>query len=729
MAGGEQGRPAADGGEVAQISEQEFSSSWREHAGWLKASLFWLSAIFAGFHLLNLNYLALDSTLFRIVHLCGGAALGFLLVSARRGERPGRIPWYDWILVALSIAVGVYLARDIDEWQMRVGTVATQLDFWAAFVGTLLVLEFTRRTSGWALTIIAAVFIVYGFGFVGRNMPGALHHQGKPFQDWFVQIYSENGVFGQTLEVSSTFIILFVIFGVFLQRSGAGDYFNNLSVALVGWARGGPAKVAVVSGALFGSISGSSVANVVASGAITIPMMRRVGYDRATAGAIEATSSTGGQITPPVLGAGAFIMAQALGVPYTNVAWAAVFPCFLFYVANYAHCHLHALRHGLKGIPRRELPRLGPMLAQLYYVVPITILIYAFVTGFSAFRAASLAMLAAILVTLGVMGTSRVPVPAGARLFFVFAAVFLGAIEMLLLADINQVTVPGVGPIVLFYALAIATLVLALVAGLLDRARNGADSTPFGILGLAKTFEGGTRDALQLIAVCAAAGIVAGAIATTGIGSRITYVLLAIAGESQFVALLFTAVIVTVLGMGMPTTAAYAISASVVAPGLIRIGIEPLVAHMFIFYYAILSAITPPVAIASFAAAAMAKADPWRTSWIAVKIGLATFIVPFLFFYSPVLLGKGAWQEVLQALVTASIGVYFLACSTEGWINGPLAWPLRLLLGAAALCLMVPEIYSDIAGIVVGLAIHGFQRWKHGPNPADKIPAPTIATT
>ncbi len=729
MAGGEQGRPAADGGEVAQISEQEFSSSWREHAGWLKASLFWLSAIFAGFHLLNLNYLALDSTLFRIVHLCGGAALGFLLVSARRGERPGRVPWYDWILVALSIAVGVYLARDIDEWQMRVGTVATQLDFWAAFVGTLLVLEFTRRTSGWALTIIAAVFIVYGFGFVGRNMPGALHHQGKPFQDWFVQIYSENGVFGQTLEVSSTFIILFVIFGVFLQRSGAGDYFNNLSVALVGWARGGPAKVAVVSGALFGSISGSSVANVVASGAITIPMMRRVGYDRATAGAIEATSSTGGQITPPVLGAGAFIMAQALGVPYTSIAWAAVFPCFLFYVANYAHCHLHALRHGLKGIPRRELPRLGPMLAQLYYVVPITILIYAFVTGFSAFRAASLAMLAAILVTLGVMGTSRVPVPAGARLFFVFAAVFLGAIEMLLLADINQVTVPGVGPIVLFYALAIATLVLALVAGLLDRARNGADSTPFGIFGLAKTFEGGTRDALQLIAVCAAAGIVAGAIATTGIGSRITYVLLAIAGESQFVALLFTAVIVTVLGMGMPTTAAYAISASVVAPGLIRIGIEPLVAHMFIFYYAILSAITPPVAIASFAAAAMAKADPWRTSWIAVKIGLATFIVPFLFFYSPVLLGKGAWQEVLQALVTASIGVYFLACSTEGWINGPLAWPLRLLLGAAALCLMVPEIYSDIAGIVVGLAVYGFQRWKHGPSPADKIPAPTIATT
>ena len=729
MASGEQGKPAAaNNEEVVQISEQEFASSWRAHAGLMQSALFWLAAIFAAFHLLNLNYLALDSTLFRIVHLCGGAALGFLLISARRGERPGHVPWYDWILVALSIAVGVYLARDVDDWQMRVGTVATEWDFAAALVGTLLVLEFTRRSSGWALTIIAAVFIVYGFGFVGRQMPGALHHPGKPFQDWFVQIFSENGVFGQTLEVSSTFIILFVIFGAFLTRSGAGDYFNNLSVALVGWARGGPAKVAVISGALFGSISGSSVANVVASGAITIPMMRRVGYDRATAGAIEATSSTGGQITPPVLGAGAFIMAQVLGMPYADIAWAAFFPCVLFYVANYAHCHLHALRHGLKGIPRKELPRLGPMLAQLYFVLPIAILIYAFVTGFSPFRAASLAMLAAILVTLAVIGTGGGAFPAAVRVFLLASALILGAVELALLADINEVSVPGVGPVVLFFALAVATLAIALFAGWLDRARHGADKTAFGLVGLARTFESGTRDALQLIAVCAAAGIVAGAIATTGIGGRITYVLLAVAGESKLLAMLFTALIVTVLGMGMPTTAAYAISASVVAPGLIRIGIEPLVAHMFIFYFAILSAITPPVAIASFAAAAMAKADPWKTSMIAVRNGLATFIVPFLFFYSPVLLGKGAWTEVAAALASAMVGVYFLACSTEGWFNGPLAWIERALLLLGALGLMLPELYSSIVGLALGIGVFAYQRWRHGANPADKIPSPKLST-
>ncbi len=731
MASGDVAKPAAaanNAAEVAPISEQEFASSWRALTGWTKSALFWLAAIFAGFHILNLNYLALDSTLFRIVHLSGGSALGFLLISSRRGETPGRIPWYDWLLAAAAVAVGVYLTRDIDDWQMRVGTVATVWDFVAALTGTILVLEFTRRSSGWALTIIAAVFIVYGFGFVGRSMPGALHHTGKNFEDWFVQIFSENGVFGQTLEVSSTFIILFVIFGVFLTRSGAGDYFNNLSVALVGWARGGPAKVAVISGAMFGSISGSSVANVVASGAITIPMMRRVGYDRATAGAIEATSSTGGQITPPVLGAGAFIMAQVLGVPYTDIAWAAVFPCVLFYVANYAHCHLHALRHGLKGIPRKELPRIGPMLAQLYFVLPIAILIYAFVTGFSPFRAASLAMLAAILVTLAVMGTSGGPVPFGARIFLVVAALVLGGIELLLLLDINTVTLPGGGTVVLFFLLAIVTLGIALLAGLLDKLKSGEDRTPFGLPGLARTFEGGTRDALQLIAVCAAAGIVAGAIATTGIGGRITYVLLAIAGESKLVAMLFTALIVTILGMGMPTTAAYAISASVVAPGLIRIGVEPLVAHMFIFYYAILSSITPPVAIASFAAAAMAKADPWRTSMIAVRNGLATFIVPFLFFYSPVLLGKGSWYAVAAALASAIVGVYFLACSTEGWFNGPLTWGARALLFLAAIGLMLPELYSSIVGIVLGVGVFAYQRWRHGADPADRVPSPKLST-
>lgn len=701
---------------TAPISEQEFGSSWRPHAGRMKLVLFWAAVVFAAFHLLNLNWLALDSQLFRIIHLAGGAALGFALVMARPSEKYAGIPWYDWLLIAACGFVGVYLAWDVGDWQMRVGTVATTLDFVAALVGTIVVLEFTRRTSGWALTIIALAFIVYGFGFVGELMPGALKHSGKPFRDWFIQIFSDNGVLGQTLEVSSTFIILFVIFAAFLNRSGAGDYFNDFAIALVGGLRGGPAKVAVLSGVMFGSISGSSVANVVASGTITIPMMRRVGYDRATAGAVEATSSTGGQITPPVLGAGAFIMAEVTGIKYAEIAWAAVIPCILFYVANYAHCHLHALKHGLRGIPKAERPRIALMLARLYYIAPIAILIYAFVTGASAFRAATLGMVAAILVTLASMALERERFgPALRAAMLAVAAIGTVVLLYVLLIDLQ---------LALFYALCLSGLAVGFLIGYVEWRRRKADNTPFGVMGVARTFESGTKDAIQLIAVCAAAGIVAGAIATTGIGQRVSYVMLAIAGESKFLAMLFTMVIVTILGMGMPTTAAYAIGASVVAPGLTGIGVDKLVAHMFIFYYAIMSAITPPVAIASFAAAAMAKADPWKTSWIAVKIGLATFLVPFLFFYAPALLGQGGWREWAPALVTAVIGVWFLAAATEGWFNGRLMAPLRVVLAAAAILLMLPYWWSDLGGLGAGIAVFAFQFWRHGRRPEDRVPNP-----
>jgi TRAP transporter 4TM/12TM fusion protein len=444
---------------------------------------------------------------------------------------------------------------------------------------------------------------------------------------------------------------MFTAFAAFLTVSGAGEYFNDLAVALVGWARGGPAKVAVLSGVLFGSISGSSVANVVASGSVTIPMMRRVGYDRATAGAIEATSSTGGQLTPPVMGAGAFIMAEVTGIPYARIALAAVIPCLLFYVACYAHCDLHAVRHGLRGVPRAELPRLAPMLGRLYLLAPIVVLVWAFVAGYSGFRAAALGILAAVAVSWASRATRMGP------------RAVLAALEM------------------------------------------------------------AARDCIQLVAVCAAAGIIVGVIALTGVGGRFSALVLAIAGSSEILAMLFTMGIVVVLGMGMPTTAAYAIAAAVVAPGLVRLGVSPLVAHLFIFYFAVLSAITPPVAVASFAAAGMAQADPWRTSWIAVKLGLATFIVPFMFFYNPLLLGQGGWLPVLHVLLTAALGVVLLACSTEGWLRGPLAGVPRAVLFVAALGLMTPEPVTDAVGLVVAAAVWAWQRRRPGRDPGARVPA------
>jgi TRAP transporter 4TM/12TM fusion protein len=629
------------------VEELEFAGLQRTLSGFERHLFFWFAVAFTTFHLLVLNVWPIDAVLFRAIHLAGGTTLGLAYFSIARGVSPGRVPWYDWLCILAANACAVYIGVYLEELQFRAGALYTRGDLVVGVVGTILVLDFARRTAGAALTIIAGFFLLYAF--VGPWMPGVLYHKGFEPGFIFTYIFSDQGIFGITLEVSSTFIIMFTAFAAFLTASGAGNYFNELSVALVGWARGGPAKVAVLSGILFGSISGSSVANVVASGSVTIPMMRRVGYDRATAGAIEATSSTGGQITPPVMGAGAFIMAEVTGIPYSQIALAAIIPCLLFYIACYAHCDLHAVRHGLRGIPRAELPRVVPMLRELYLLAPIVVLVWAFVAGYSGFRAAALGIVTAVV------------------------ASWLS-------------TKTRMGPRAVIHALDMAA-----------------------------------RDCIQLISVCAAAGIVVGVIALTGIGGRFASLVLTIAGGSQLAAMLFTMVIVVILGMGMPTTAAYAIAAAVVAPGLIRMGVTPIVAHMFIFYFAVLSAITPPVAVASWAAAGMAQADPWRTAWTSVKFGLATFIVPFMFFYSPLLLAQGDWPGVLHVFATASLGVFLLASATEGWLNGPLTRPLQIALFVAALFLIIPEPITDGIGLVGGVAIWGWQRWVHGRKPGARV--------
>ncbi|UYN95075.1 MAG: TRAP transporter permease [Enhydrobacter sp.] len=669
MASNKNAPAAGDVSEIGRVDVDslEYSGDKREHRPWQRTLFFWLCAGFSAFHLWVLvgpvvvkeidNLLGLDQAfyraiaanldqeLFRAIHLAWGATLGFGFYSIAKGRGTNGIPWYDWLLMFAALGCAVYMWRNLDELQMNQGALYDTPDLVYSLVGLVVVFEFTRRTAGNALTIIAGAFMLYAM--VGHIFPegSALYHNKSIKDLWFAfpYIYSNLGIFGPTLEVSSTFIIMFTVFAAFLGRSKAGDYFNDLSVSLVGWARGGPAKVAVLSGVMFGSVSGSSVANVVASGAITIPMMRRVGYDRNTAGAIEATSSTGGQITPPVLGAAAFIMAEATGIKYAEIAGAAIIPCLLFYIACYSHCDLHAAKHGLRGLPRAELPRLGPLLARLYMLAPIGVLIWAFVTGYSAFLAAGLGMALCIAVS-----------------WF------------------NGLRVEGGG------------------------LRWRRDESVMGGRAVVEALERGARDCIQLVAVCAAAGVIVGVIALTGIGGRFAQIMQAIAGENQLLAMFFTMIIVVILGMGMPTTAAYAIGAAVVAPGLQQIGVPKLVAHMFIFYFAVLSAITPPVAVASFAAAGMAKGDPWKTSWIAVKMGLATFLVPFMFFYSPVLLGQGSAWEIVHVFMTAAIGVWLLACATEGWLFGPLVVLPRVILGVAAISLITPGAETDLVGI--GLA-------------------------
>ena len=642
------------------VDDMEFASARRDLAGWQGWGWRAAAAAFVLWHMWILLVMPVDPTVSRAVHVFLGAALGFALFAPRASGAPGqRVPWYDWLLMIPCLLIPLHYILDADGIEMRSFMGPNWQDLVVGITGILLVLEFARRTAGLIMPIIALVFIAYCF--VGPWMPGILYHRGVEWQAATVELFGNNGVLGTIVQVSASFIILFVTFAAFLQASKAGDYFNDLALALVGRARGGPAKVTVVSGILFGTISGSAVANVVASGAFTIPMMRRVGYDRQTAAAVEATSSTGGQITPPVMGAGAFIMAEVLGMPYTEIALAGLIPALLFYIANYIHCDLNARKAGIRGLRRDELPRWVDIARRSYMAAPLVLLIAVLLSGYSLFRAAAIGIAATIVIMLGTALVHRMTLQDQS-----LPSAVVGAVTETLVA--------------------------------IERALTGS-----------------AKEVMQLVAVCAAAGIVAGVIGLTGVGGRFATMLLDIAGTSAFLAMAFTMVVAIILGMGVPTTAAYAIAAAVVAPGLIRIGVEPLVAHMFIFYFAILSAITPPVALASFAAASMAGADMWKTSVIAVKLGLATFIVPYMFWLSPALLAQGELGVVLQAFGSAAFGVFLLACATEGWmLNGRLAMPLRVASGIAGLMLMVPEVWTDLGGLAVGVTLLAWQ-WRAFP--------------
>jgi len=648
-----------DGAVNTDIDDMEFASARRNLAGATGHVWRALAALFVGFHLWILLVQPIDPTVSRAIHVFFGAALGFALFAPRAHSAVGRhVPIYDWVLIAASVVLPFHYMLDGDGIELRSFMGPNTIDLVVAGVGILLVLEFARRTAGLVMPLIVLTFI--GYCFAGPILPGILYHRGIAFDQLLVELFNNNGVLGTIVQVSASFIIMFVVFATFLQKSRAGDYFNDVALALVGRLRGGPAKVTVLSGIMFGAVSGSAVANVVASGAFTIPMMRRVGYDRATAAAIEATSSTGGQITPPVMGAGAFIMAEVLGIPYGEIALAGLIPALLFYWANYTHCDLNARKLGIRGLPRDELPRWTTIARRSYMAAPLVLLIGMLVQGYSPFRAAAWGIAATLVI---MIATALVH-----RLIFAREGIAAG----------------------------ISGAVRETAAEIYD------------------SLHGSMKEVMQLIAVCAAAGVIAGVIGVTGIGGRFAGMLLDVAGTSALLAMLFAMVVAIIMGMGVPTTAAYAIAAAVVAPGLIRIGVAPLVAHMFIFYFAILSAITPPVALASFAAASMARADMWRTSVIAVKLGLATFIVPFMFWLSPALLAQGSLWEILPAFTTALFGVFLLACATEGWMrNGPLPMALRLVSGVAGLLLMIPEWATDLAGLGMGVALLVWQQRRY----------------
>ena len=572
--------------------------------------------------------------------LIGGTVLALAASWVQPVRNRTRLSWADTLLAVAAIVVGIYIIGHADFLRTRAQVFPHPNDMWASIAGIILILELTRRLAGLALVIIVAVFLAYGF--IGPYLPGILNHRGYAPARFFGFIYTDNGILGPTTAISSTYIILFITFAAFLQASRVGEYFVNFAFAAAGGARGGPAKVAVFASGLMGMINGTSAGNVVSTGSLTIPLMKKVGYRPQTAASVEAAASSGGQILPPIMGAGAFIMAEITGIAYRDIVIAAIIPAILYFTSVYFMVDKEALKKGMKGLPRDQLPRFDVLVRRVFLFIPIIILIGALFMGYSVIRAGTLAMASAAVVS-----------------WF----------------TPNKMLVREI-----LYA-----------------------------------FEIAARMSLQLVAVCAAAGVIVGVIALTGIGTRFSSLLLGFAGQSQLLALVFAMLVAIILGMGMPTTAAYAVAAAVIAPGLIRMGIEPLTAHFFIFYYAVMSAITPPVALAAYAGAAIAQSDPMRTSVESFKIGLAAFIVPFIFFFNDGLLMQGEWGNIIHVFFTALLGIYLLASSVQGWLFGVINWPLRLLVGAAAIGMISGGWISDLLGLGVAALVFFIQRGTLSP--------------
>ena len=586
-----------------------------------------------------------DSLILRIMTLMFSLVLGFLLFPRATGSPRDRIPWTDLALAALSLWPLFYLIFNyryvVDR--LPAADPLSLGDKVAAGLAILLVLEAARRTLGPALPLVVVGFMLYAVA--GPWLP-VLPHRGLTLEVLLDQtFFTTEGLFGIPLGVAGSYVILFIIFGAFLEKSGAGQFFMNFANALAGGARGGPGKVAVISSSCFGTISGSAVANVMVDGWLTIPMMKRTGFKPEAAAAIEAVASTGGQIMPPIMGAAAFVMAEFLGVSYTAVMVAALIPALLYYASLFAAIHFNAVRSGLRGIPREELPALGLTLRQQGHLfVPVVIIFALLVAGFSA-----------------------------------------------------------------TYAAIVSTVSVILLSYLRTESR----------IGLTRAIEALRAGATQTVPVAmatAAAGIVIGVIMQLGVAIRFSAFLVDIASSSLLVALVITMVAGLILGMGMPTTASYLMQVAILIPALITLGVRPMAAHMFAFYFSCLSSVTPPVALAVYAAASISRSSLWGSGWQAVKFAAAGFIVPFFFVYSPALLFDGPWVDVVRAMVSGTIGVIALAAGLEGYFIRPTIRLERLIFIAAALTLIHPGLATDLIGVgLLGLGL-GMQKLRR-PDP------------
>ena len=581
--------------------------------------------------------------------------MGYLTYPAsKKHVHPNRLPWYDIVIMVIGAAAFFYYCFNYSVLIKTLTSAAKMTPFLIAVgvAGILVLAELCRRCVGLPILVVVGALLVYTFV--------SMLNAGQTFQQVLGRViytlfFGTSGVLSTPVQVCAKFIAVFIIFGGFLERTGIASFFIDAANAIAGWTSGGPAKVAVISSALCGMVSGSSVGNTVTTGSVTIPMMKKTGYKPEFAGAVEAAASTGGQIMPPIMGAAAFLMAEFTGEPYGTIAMRAILPAVLYFTGIYIAVHLEAKKLGLKGIPREQLPRVRQLLPKIYLLAPLVLLV--------------------------VMVSTNMYTMAFSAAIAIVAAVAVGLVNN--------------------------------VVEIASKSSNREDFLTFGKI--IDALEGGAKGSITVAVACGVAGIISGCITVTGLASKLLSTIVSLSGGHMIIALALTMLCCIVLGMGVPTTANYCIMAATCAPILMdpSIGVTKMAAHFFVFYFGIVADITPPVALAAYAGSAIAKADPMKTGFNATKLAIAAFIVPYIFAFSPQMLFvdvTGAFQ-VVQICISALLGIFGVAAALNGFLYRPIPALLRVAMAVGGLGMMIPGTATDIAGFVLVVGIVLYQRF------------------
>ena len=650
--------PTTNEEEIKQLmKELDREQAYREHTCWRQYITVVISVAFVLFQLYATLTGHITAQILRATHLAFIQLLAFLLFPASKKMRKDTLPWYDVVLALIGASCWMYIVINFDTLVRRSGN-NTVLDVIIGIVGILILFESCRRIVGLPIMIIAGCFVFYAFA--GKYLPGFMHHRGYSLQRVVCHLfYNTEGIMGTPIGACSTFIFLFILFGALLEKTGIGQFFIDVCNSIAGGASGGPAKVAVLSSALLGTVSGSSVSNTVGSGSFTIPMMKRLGYKGEFAGAVEASASTGGQLMPPIMGAAAFLMAESLGMPYITIVKAAIIPAILYFTGIFITVHLEAKKMNLKGLPKDQLPKFLPLfLSRGYMLIPLLVIIYFLCTGKTA----------------------------------VFAALM------------------GI----------LSCLIIGFAVSLVDLAKGRRPT--FNVKDMVDVMCAASRNIISVAIACGMAGIIIGIVTLTGLGLKMGAGLVTLAHGQLFLTLIFTMVASIILGMGAPTTANYLITSTITAGAIIQLNVLPLAAHMFAFYFGIIADVTPPVALAALAGAAIAKAKPMRTAVNATKLAIGAFIIPYMFvFNSQMLMIDANALQLIYILITALIGMFGISVALEGYGFGFTSNIIeRILFAAGGLLCVIPEGTTDIVGLCALAVLCAFQiiRQRLRKNPA-----------